>query len=157
MSKRIVIGPHINYDGILTEDERKSILNRIESAFSWLGADIPEKIELKGMKYELKREIQNLIMKKELTPEENKRIEKLISTLEAEEKVMIEKVKTADISDHKAMELCNDICGLLRAVHELRELINRVPKGKVMDAKEELMDKVEDTKRWLKYVHKLDK
>jgi hypothetical protein len=157
MSKRIVIGPHINYDGILTEDERKSILNRIESAFSWLGADIPDRIELKGVKYDLKREIQNLIMKKELTPEENKRIEKLISTLEAEEKVMVEKVKTADISDHKAMELCNDICGLLRAVHELREIVNKVPKAKALDAKEELMDKVEDTKRWLKYVHKLDK
>ena len=53
------------------------------------------------------------------------------------------------------MELCEKICGILRAVHEFREIINMVPKAKVLDAKEELMGKVEDTKRWLKYVDKL--
>ena len=91
----------------------------------------------------------------ELTGVESKRIENLIKALEAKEKVMEDIVRSADISDHEAMQLCEKICGILRAVHELREIINMVPKAKVLDAKEELMTKVEDTKRWLKYVDKI--
>ncbi len=155
MSKRIIIGPHINYDGILTPEERNSILKRIESAFNWLGADIPNEVTIKGRKYNLKQEIQDLIMKQELTADENRRIEKLITSLEAEEKVMVNVVKTADITDHRAMELCEKICGILRAVHELRDIINNAPKAKAIDAKEQLMERVEDTKRWLKYVEKI--
>jgi hypothetical protein len=155
MSKKIVIGQHINYDGILTADERRSILKKIESAFSWLGAEIPEEITIRGSKYKLNKEIQNLILKKELTPEESRRIEKLISALEAQQKSLVDEVKTADISDIKALEMANKVCGILRAVHELRDVINKVPKAKALDAKEDLMEKVEDTKRWLKYVNKV--
>jgi hypothetical protein len=155
MSKKIVLEGHINYDGILSPEERKSILNRIESAFNWLGADIPDEIELKGVKYNLKEEIQNLILKQELSTLEHRRLRKLITALEAEEKVMVNIVKTHDISDHKAMELCEQICGILRAMHELREIVDKTGKGKAIDAKEELMDRVEDTKRWLSYVKKV--
>ena len=49
----------------------------------------------------------------------------------------------------------NIICGLLRAVSELRELIRKVPKSEVLDAKEELMNSVEDKKRWLKFTKKI--
>ena len=87
MTKKIVIEPIVNYDGILSQDERKKILNRIESAFGWVGATIPEEIELRGTKFKLHEEIQNLILKDELTSSESKRIEKLIESLDAEEKV----------------------------------------------------------------------
>jgi hypothetical protein len=152
MARKIVIEPHINYDGILSPEERRSILNKIESAFSWLGAEIPEDIEIKGKKIKLNEKIKNLIFKDELTKSESMEIEKLITTLETEGKSLVNLVKVGDISDIKALELSNDICGILRAVHELRELIKKAPKAKALDAKEDLMHKVEDTKRWLKYI-----
>ena len=62
VSKQIIIKPYVDYDGILTLEERKKILTRLESAFSWLGATIPEEIEINGKKIKLLKEIQNLIM-----------------------------------------------------------------------------------------------
>lgn len=155
--KKIIIGPYVNYDGILSSDERKRILKKIESAFSWLGAEIPEVIEIRDVKYNLNQEIQNLILKKELTQDENQRIKKLISALESEEKSLTNSIKTGDISDHKAMELLTIICGILRAVQDLRELLNKASRSEseVNSAKKELLNKVEDTKRWLDYVEKI--
>lgn len=157
MAKEIVIDSYIDYDGILTSDERKKILNRIESAFSWLGATIPEEIELDGEKVQLRSEIQKLILKAQLSSAENLRIEKLISSLETKERGLVNIIKNENIPDYDALELSNKICGLLRAVHNLRDLIKRVPdsSSKALDAKQKLLDDVEDEKRWLKYVKKV--
>ncbi|WP_455392774.1 DUF5788 family protein [[Eubacterium] cellulosolvens] len=155
MRKEIIIGPHVDYDGILTEAERRKILNRIESAFGWLGASIPEEIELAETKFKLRIEIQKLIMKSDLTREECEHIKKIISLLEDHGNFLKAMVKTDKLSEHEAMELSDTILGILRAVHELRELIKKAPQGKALDAKEELMHNIEDTKRWLKYTKRL--
>ncbi len=155
MTKEIVIGPYVDYDGILTKDERKKILTRIESAFSWLGATIPEEITLADTKFKLRGEIQKLIMKKNLTPEESGRIEKIIMLLKDRSKRLKTKVKTDRLTEQEAMELSDKICGILRAVHELRLLVKKAPTAKALDAKHELMNDIEDTKRWLKYTKKI--
>lgn len=155
MPREIIIGPHVDYDGILTQDERKKILARLESAFNWLGASIPKEIKIEGIKYKLREEIQNLIMKDKLNSSESIKIKKLISILEDQEQFLRSVVRNDDITEEEAMELSDKICGILRAVHELRELTKRAPKAKAMDAKEELMHNIEDKKRWIKYVHKL--
>ena len=155
MTKEIIIKSYVNYDGILTQDERQKILKRIESAFGWLGASIPEEIELQGVKYRLREEIRNLVLKDELTEAESVQIKKLISSLEAEGKFLKNIVMTEDISDFEAMDLSEKILGILRAVRNLREIIRKVPKSEALDAKEELMIEIEDEKRWLKYVKKI--
>ncbi len=155
MEKKIDLEPYINYDGILSDDERKRILDRIESAFSWLGATIPKEIEIQGKKYKLQQEIQNLILNNELTDPENDRITRLISHLENEKKVLTDIIKKESIADYDALELSNRICGILRAVHDLRGLAKRAYKVKAFNAKQELMDTIDDEKRWLKYVKKI--
>ncbi len=155
MTKKILIEPLVNYDGILSQDERKKILTRIESAFSWLGATIPTKIELDGETYRLCDEIQKLIMKDELTYSENERIKRLISALEHEGKILKDVVETGKITEEEAIAYADKICGILRAVHKLRELIKKAPKSKALDAKEELMRKIEDKKRWLEFSKKI--
>jgi hypothetical protein len=155
MTKEIVIGPYVDYDGILTKDERKKIITRIESAFGWLGATIPEEIKLADTKFKLREEIQRLIMKKNLTPEESGRIEKIIMLLKDRGKRLKTKVKTDSLTEQEAMELSDKICGILRAVHELRELVKKAPTSRALDAKQELMNDIEDTKRWLKYTKKI--
>jgi hypothetical protein len=132
-------------------------LNRIESAFSWLGATIPEEIELDGDKIQLRGEIQRLILKAELSAEESVKIDQLISALEKKERGLVNIIRNDNIPDYDALELSNKICGLLRAVHELRELIRRTPNNtsEALDAKQKLLDDVEDKKRWLKYVKKI--
>ena len=157
MTKKIILDPYIDYDGVLTQAERKKILNRLESAFSWIGATIPEEIKLDGDKFKLREEIQKLILKPELSSRENRRIEKLISSLETSKENFINKIKNDKIPDYDALELSNQVCGLLRAVHELREIIKKAPSetAKVMDAKTELMKDIEDKKRWMKYIDKI--
>jgi len=153
--EKIIMGPIVNFDGILSQEERKKILSRLESAFACLGATIPEEIDLNGEKFNLLSEIQTLIFKKELTATENERIKKLISALQDRERFLKSVIQNDDISEEEALELSDIICGVLRAVRELRELIKQVPKPEVLDAKEELMNSVEDKKRWLKFTKKI--
>lgn len=155
MAKEVVIGPYVDYDGILTKDERKKILTRIESAFGWLGATIPEEIELADTKFRLREEIQKLIMKQTLTQEESQRIIRIICLLEHQSEFLKSIVKSEDISEAEAIELSNNICGILRAVHQLRELVKKEPKAKALEAKEELMQEVEDNKRWIRYIKRI--
>jgi hypothetical protein len=143
MTKKVFIEPYVNYDGVLTQDERKKILTRLESAFASLGATIPEEIEIEGVKFRLHDEIEKLVMKDDLIDSESKHIKKLIFVLEDHERFLKSIVRTGDITEGEAMELAETICGILRAVHELRELINAAPKSTAKDAKQELMKNIE--------------
>jgi hypothetical protein len=155
MKKKIVMEPYVDYDGILTQDERRKILTRVESAFARLGATIPEEIEIEGVKFRLQEEIESLVLKEKLSPSENKRIKKLIFVLEDHSKLLKSIVRTGDISESDAMDISEKICGVLRAVHELRELVRSGPKSDSIDAKQELIKNIEDKKRWLKYLEKI--
>lgn len=155
MTKEIIIKPYVDYDGILTQEERKKILAKLESAFGFVGADIPIEIKLDGEKFKLRDEIQNLIMKKELSTTERIRIEKLITKLEACGKKFKEMITNSAITEEQAMEFADMICGILRAVHKLRQLIQKAQQTKAYDAKNELMEKVEDEKRWVKFTKKI--
>jgi hypothetical protein len=94
-------------------------------------------------------------MKDELTNSENERLERLISALEHEGKFLKGVVETGKITEEEAVAHADKICGILRAVHKLRELIKKAPKAKALDAKEELMRNVEDKKRWLEFSKKI--
>ena len=155
MTKEIIIKPHVDYDGILTQEERKKILMKIESAFGIVGADIPREIEIDGEKFKLRNEIQDLIMKEDLSTMERIRIEKLITKLEAHGKKFKNMITNSAITEEQAMELADMICGLLRAVHKLRQVIQKAPQTNAYDAKDELMKKVEDEKRWVKFSKKI--
>ena len=155
MTKEIIIKPHVDYDGILTQEERKKILAKLESAFGFVGADIPKEIELDGEKFKLRNEIQTLIMKEELSTMERIRIEKLITKLEAHGKKFKDMITNSAITEEQAMEFADMICGLLRAVHKLRQVIQKAQQTKAYDAKNELMQKVEDEKRWVKFTKKV--
>jgi hypothetical protein len=155
MTIEIKMKPLVDYDGVLTNEERKKILNRLESAFNWLGASIPKKVEIDGETFKLREEMHNLIMKPELTSTENKRIVKLISTLEIHKDFLKNMVQEEEISEEEAMEISNQICGILRAVHELREIVKKSSKSKALNAKSELMKEIEDKKRWIKYTRRI--
>ena len=155
MTMEIKMKPLVDYDGVLSNEERKMILSRLESAFSIVGASIPEKITINGETFKLRKELRDLIMKKELTITENKHIEKLIATLENQQKFLKHVVQREAITEQEAMDISDKICGIIRAVQELREIIKKAPKAKAMDAKSELMRDVEDQKRWIKYTKKV--
>ena len=90
-------------------------------------------------------------MNKVLTTSESERVKKLISVLENHEKFLKSIVSNDSISEKKAIEISDKICGILRAVHNLRVLIKEAPTAKALSAKQELMDNIEDNKRWIKY------
>jgi hypothetical protein len=95
-------------------------------------------------------------LKENLTHLENRRIKNLISSLEAHERFLTDIIKKEDIPDYDALELSHKICGILRAVHDLRDLMKKAPRSQVINAKQELMKDVEDKKRWMKFVKKIE-
>jgi hypothetical protein len=145
--------PLVDYDGVLTKEERKRILSRIDSMFSWVGASIPDTVEIKGKKLPLRRAINDLIMKDELDDDDVKRIGRMVKALESHGRELREVIRKGDIDEDRAVEIYDEIKGILRAVSKLR----RLKAGEDDDDDENydksvLMDRVDDEKRWQKYL-----
>jgi len=131
--------------------DRSLIISRIHSLLYWLGARIPQQIEVEGEKINLRDIVFNYITKDEHTPKERQQALALADLLAREEKKLEESIITEDLSRKQACELCQEARMLLRAVDELRSS----PPEEADVKKDELLKKVSDAKRWDKFVKRL--
>ncbi len=154
MKREIRIQPLVNYDGILQSEERQRILKRIQSLFNWVGASIPEEAEIDGKTIKLRRLVSDFITKTEISDEDQKNIKILNKALLKKEKALENIISRGKISDHKAMKLLEEITGILRAVDKLRNLTEDDQDDAQTD-KEDLMRKIDDEKRWMKFVRSM--
>ena len=154
MKREIRIQPLVNYDGILQPEERERIMNRIQSLFNWIGATIPEDIELENKNIKLRKLVSDFITKSEVSDEDKENIRILIKALKKKSLELRQVISTQDISDHEAMVLLDEITGILRAVDKLRNLTEDNEK-EIHSGKEDLMRKIDDEKRWLKFTRSM--
>ena len=154
MKRELRMQPLVNYDGILQPEERERILNRIQSLFNWVGVGIPEEVEIDGKRIKLNRLVSDFITKSEFSEEDHNNIKILIKVLLKKEKALEKIISTDNISDHKAMKMLDEITGILRAVDKLRNL-SGVDEQELLTDKEDLMRKIDDEKRWLKFVRSM--
>ena len=135
----------------LTESERNAIISRIHSFLYWVGMFIPEQELVGGRQVNLRDVVYNFISKEKPTPEEVQGARDLANMLEKKARELEKEIKEQDVTRTHAYQLLDEICGLLRAVDELRSA-----KGKTAEFKRtSLMAKVNDEKRWLQFVEHL--
>jgi len=154
MKREIRIQPLVNYDGILQPEERERIMQRIQSLFNWIGATIPENVELENKNIKLRKLVSDFITKSEVSDEDKNNIRILIKALKKKSVELRKIISTQEISDHEAMELLDEITGILRAVDKLRNLTED-DEEEIYSGKEDLMRKIDDEKRWLKFTRSM--
>ncbi len=132
----------------LTSQERAKIMGSINSLFFWAGHMIPDEWEIEGRKVRLRDTVFRMINDEEVTLEELQAARALAEVLEKEARRLEGDLRQNDLTEAQADSLFDDICGLLRAVAELRELQTQHDEYR----KEQLMQNIGDEKRWLKYV-----
>ncbi len=154
MKREIRIQPLVNYDGILQPEERKRIMNRIQSLFNWIGATIPEDIEIENKRIKLRKLVSDFITKSDVSGDDKENIRILIKALKKKSVELRKVISTQDITDHEAMELLDEITGILRAVDKLRNLTED-DEDEINSGKEDLMRKIDDEKRWLKFTRSM--
>ena len=152
MGTRFEMLPLVNMDGILTEDERARIIKRLQSMLSWVGSIIPDKEVISGRPVDLRKTISELIRKPELTREDLEKAGILAKGISERERDLEGTIVHGDITEEEALELLEEARGLLRAIEGLSNIQER---GKAIKVKEELLRKVDDEKRWKKFLDKI--
>jgi hypothetical protein len=132
----------------LTEEDRRKILSRIHSLLFWLGKFIPEEELLEGEKIPLRDVIFRYVMKENPSPEEVQGALDLADALETKARQLEKQLQEGVLTRGEAHIILDEICGLLRAVDDIRRSrgANAPIKVKAM------MNRVQDERRWLSFV-----
>ncbi len=146
-----VTGPEEGIDArqLLSPEDRAKMLARIHSLVYWVGMLIPEQELLGGSEIDLREIVYDLTNKEKLTPEDVARVHQLIDLLSKRAKSLESSLTKDQMTVDAAKELLEEICGLLRAIDELRS-VETVEKAEFR--KQEVMSRVEDARRWKKFV-----
>ena len=137
---------------LLTGEDRAKMIARIHSLVYWVGMLIPEHEILGDLEIDLRETVYNLTSKEKLTPEDIAQVNELIHHLKAKERELEKKLAHDPMTLNSAKELLEETCGLLRAIDELRSV--ETPE-KAEFRKKEVLSRVEDAKRWQKFVESI--
>lgn len=135
----------------LSESERKAIISRIHSLLYWVGMFVPQMEIVDGRQVQLRDVVYRFVSKENPTLEEVQGAKALSDLLEKKARELELEIRERDVTRVHAYQLLDEICGLLRAVDELRFAHGRTAKYKITA----LMAKVNDERRWLQFVEQL--
>jgi hypothetical protein len=113
---------------------------------------IPEQEILGDSEIDLREVVYTLTTKEKLTEADVKRVDELIELLKQKEKTLEVSLSRDQMTVDRAKELLQEICGLLRAIDELRS-VDTMEKAEFR--KQEVMSRIEDAKRWKKFVESI--
>jgi hypothetical protein len=139
---------------LIPQDERDHMLFGLHRYLTWVGEVVPEEITVDGREIKLRNLIWKLTRKRKLTDNEKNCVRGLINLLDQKEKFDEERLEKAKLTREQAEQLYDEAAGLVRAIMDLRDL----EEGKVMKADFDeiaLRDKLEDARRWVKYVKQM--
>jgi hypothetical protein len=143
--------PEGNGSEDLSESERKAIISRIHSLIFWVGKFIPQHEIVEGKEIDLRDVIFQFISKEDPSPEEIQGARDLADMLEKKARELEKQIKDDEITRANAYQMLDEICGLLRAVDDLRNSHGEMAVYK----KTALMSKVNDERRWLQFVDQI--
>ena len=113
---------------------------------------IPEHEVLGGSELDLREIVFDLTNKESLTPEDTAKVNRLIDLLRKKERELERKLEHDRMTVDTAKGILEEICGLLRAIDELKTIESP---EKAEFRKNELMARLEDAKRWQKFVESI--
>jgi hypothetical protein len=137
---------------LLTEDERNLLLSRIHSLVYWVGMLIPEHEVLGGSEVDLREVVYNITSKEHLTAEEVGQVQQLIKAIKDKERILEKRLAHDPMTLDTAKAMVEETCGLLRAIDELRT-VETVEKAEFRKA--DVMSRLEDARRWQKFVESI--
>lgn len=137
---------------LLTPDERARLLSRVHSLVYWVGMLIPEHELLEGSEIDLRETVYNLTSKEDLTPTEVAQVQKLIHLIKDREHILEKRLSHDPMTLDTAKAMVEETCGLLRAIDELRT-VETLEKAEFRKA--EVLSRVEDARRWQKFVESI--
>ena len=139
-------------DKYISQAEREHMLFELHRYLAWVGESIPEMIPIDGKDIQLHDLVLKLIQKRRLTESERTCVKWLIHKLETIEQIDEEKIEQAHLT--QAALIQDEAAGLLRAIMDMKDLEG----GKIRKAdlkKLNITDKVEDARRWVKYMKQM--
>ena len=134
---------------LLTPEERAKMIARIHSLVYWVGMLIPEQEFLGDSEIDLREVVYDLTTKETLTKEDVARVHRLIDLLKQKARSLETRLSKDPMTVNAAKDTLEEICGLLRAIDELRS-VESVEKAEFR--KREVMNRIEDAKRWKHFV-----
>jgi hypothetical protein len=137
---------------LLTPEERAKMLARIHSLVYWVGMLVPERELLAGSEIDLREVVFKLTNKDVLTPEEQAQVHELIRLLREKERSLEKRLARDPMTVETAQSLLEEICGLLKAMDELRTVES--PERAEL-RKSELLNRLEDARRWKKFAESI--
>ena len=135
----------------LSESERRAIISRIHSLLFWVGKFVPQHEIVEGRQIDLRDVVYQFVSQDNLSPEEVQGAKDLADILEKKARELETQISDQRVTRANAYRLLDEICGLLRAVEELRNSHGDLAKYQ----KTALMAKVNDERRWLQFVDQL--
>lgn len=137
---------------LLTPEDRARMLSRIHSLVYWVGVLVPEQELLGDSEVDLRETVFRLTTKESLSPEDRAAADELVRQLRAKERDLEKKLAHDPMTVDTANGLLEEICGLLKAMDDLRAAES--PDAALV-RKRELMARVEDARRWQKFVEQI--
>lgn len=138
---------------LLTPEERGKMVARIHSLVYWVGMLIPEQEIIGDSEIDLREVVYNLTTKEKLTDEDIVRVHRLIDLLKKKARTLETKLSKDPMTVNTAKDLLEEICGLLRAIDELRS-VETMQKAEFR--KQEVMSRIDDAKRWKHFVDSIN-
>ena len=135
----------------LSESERRAIISRIHSLLFWVGKFVPQHEIVDGRQIDLRDVVYQFVSQDNPSPEEVQGAKDLADILERKARELETQISDRGVTRANAYRLLDEICGLLRAVDELRNSHGDLAKYQ----KTALMAKVNDERRWLQFVDQL--
>ncbi len=137
---------------LLTSEDRAKMLSRIHSLVYWVGMLVPEQELLGDSKIDLRETVFTLTTKDSLTAEDRAAADELVQQLRTKEHELERKLAHNPMTVDTANGLLEEICGLLKAMDDLRAAESP---DAAQVRKRELMARIEDAKRWQKFVEEI--
>ncbi len=138
--------------GTLTDGERRRILARLHSIFSWVGVRIPEECELDGERIDLRDRVNRFVFDDHLDEEEKAEVCELIDKLEDRAEILEEELEVEDMTKEEAEAILARTIGLFRAVDELKHLEEE---DEWRDRHTAIMEEVDDANRWREFTNRV--
>lgn len=137
---------------LLTDEERQRILDRTHSVFSWVGNLIPDREKFDNTEIELRNVIFKLRTKEGITDEDRELARLLIGKIKERKNELENRLKHDRMTLAAAKRLLDEISGLVKAINDLHDVEQS---KELMERKNTIMSRVDDEKRWQKYIKRL--
>lgn len=142
-------------DEEFTQEDRRKCEIQLHGLLAWVGAQYPEILELPHGRVHLRNVMFNLLTKNRLSDRDLNDIKTLQHSLQEIKLKKENELATLELTISDGEQLCHEIAGLVRALDTLKDMPKMREKQGIH--KEFKKNRIQDGKRWIKYLQEIKK